>query len=590
MSDEKIQIGIYKIDTENVFFNEVKILNGVVFLAERGGFIAQKTIQNKKAGFDLLLFYKDRSSNPKWKVFLEDIVRDDQDILRTDVSRTESFILFLVKEDGGAAYAVSGGQGFFAIQEYIDENFGIDIIARLIHKEDRILKAVKERNYVGSLIGTNKFFRKTYNLFENESFGKIYEELNATLSPEILQEKFGFSVEDVKKGAICIAKSSFRIRKGIDFDQLFDIVKGCEDVYENMNPISINDVEIVDKKKEKTLVNDLTAELRHLLWLNYIKKENYYFFDLCHKEFEKYLTASRYVIRKGSSGKTYLKDMEFSTLDNVEILFDKLRGANASLEKEDEFVTLLDKLVIYSYDDDENPLTKGSFISHIFADVEYHDKRYFYLDQEWYWIKDEFTRNLDASCRNYIDKNYNTGLDESWNYPKESEDDYNGKYVNKENTLVLHKVTPENIEACDVLKWDEQNLYLYHVKAGFGNTMRDLCDQVLISAKRILQDKNSTKEYLKKIYDELRNKKGCDPYFQAIGKQTENYTKKVFVDLFKKNLVFVLAVMDTSSSKKRDIRNVEKFGSNIAKFSLQELAREMRGMDVDLKIAQIWKN
>jgi len=586
MGNDKMQTGIYKINVENEFFKDSNIIDKIHSLAKANSFTIQEVSKDKIDKFDLLLFYKEKSSNPKWKNFLNDIVCKDQDILKPDVSRTESFILFLIKKDKKTIYAIPGGQGFFAIQDYIDENFGIDIIARLINKEDKILKAVKERNYVGGLIGTNKFFRKAYNLFENESFGKIYEELNAKLNQSILKDIFGFSIDDVKKDSVCIAKSSFKINKEVDLMQLTKIIGGCEYVYENSDPISINDVERIIKNKNKELINDLVSELYHLLWLNYCKKENYYFFDLCHKEFEKYLTASKYIIRKGFSDKNYLNDFEFETMDNVDILFDKLKNVIDSPKNKKEFTELLEGLKIYSYNEDAILLTKGSFISHIFGDVEYDNKRYFYLEQAWYLIKDEFTKSLDANCKSFINKNFNTGLNKSWDFSGQSEDGYNQQYVGEKNTLVLHKITPENIELCDILKWDEQNLYLYHVKAGFGNTMRDLCSQVIVAAKRIQQDINSSKEYLSKVYGELKNKKGSDLYFNSIGKQTEKYSKKKFVSLFNKNLVFVLGIFDTSS-KKRDIHDIETFGSNIAKFSLQELRKEMNGMDLDLKIAQI---
>lgn len=587
MENEKIQIGIYKIDVENEFFKDSDFEERISSLAKANNFTLQEINQEYIIDeFRLLLFYKEKTSNPKWKDFLNNIVQKDQDILRLEISKTESFILFLIKKEEKTIYSISGGQGFFAIQEYIDENFGIDIIARLINKEDKILKAVKERNYVGSLIGTNKFFRKTYNLFENDSFGKIYEELNATLNQQILQNTFGFSIDDVKKEAICIAKSSFKINKAINLTQLIKIINGCEYVYKNIDPISINDVDKIIKNKNKELICSLISKLYHLLWQNYNKEENYYLFDLCHKEFEKYLTASKYIIKKGPSEKVYLKDFEFEKMDNVDILFDKLRKISAHPKNEEEFTKLLGKLRICSYNEDGILSTQGSFISHIFGDFEYDNKRYFYLEQSWYLIKDEFIQNLNRNCKNYINNNLNMDLNKKWNHPIHSENEYNQQYFGEENTLVLDKITPENIEICDVLKWDEQNLYLFHVKAGFGNTMRDLCSQVSISANRIHQAIRSSKKYLIKAYEEIKNKKGNDNYFKSVAKQTQQINKQSFLDLFDKKLVFVLGILDTSN-KNRDIRDIEKFGSNIAKFSLQELIKEMKGIDIDLKIAQI---
>lgn len=63
--------------------------------------------------------------------------------------------------------------------------------------------------------------------------------------------------------------------------------------------------------------------------------------------------------------------------------------------------------------------------------------------------------------------------------------------------------------------------------------------------------------------------------------------KAEFVKLFDKNLVFVLAVSDTAQIQRDMKDNVEKFGSNIAKFSLAELVKGMKGIDVDFEFTQI---
>lgn len=154
---------------------------------------------------------------------------------------------------------------------------------------------------------------------------------------------------------------------------------------------------------------------------------------------------------------------------------------------------------------------------------------------------------------------------------------------------MLDKITPENIEPCDILKWDDENLYFYHVKAGFGNTMRDLCSQIFIAASNLQNDVNSSKEYIGKIYDHLLSKRDSkNEYFARVFSQTTNMTKDQFVGLFEsKKMVFVLAVLDTATSERMINDDVSRFDSNIAKFSLQELVKGMRGLGIEFKITQI---
>jgi uncharacterized protein (TIGR04141 family) len=586
MADEKIQLSIYKLEQENL----TQLPTGI---AEKN-FLKQELEQETVSGYKLELYYRNKPSDPKWKDFLCSFAKEGQDILEENQSRSESFILILEKTNEEYTYAVTGGQGYFAIQDYINENFGIDVFSRLIKKEDKILKSTKEKSFVGGILGTTKHFRKDFNLFETDSFGKIYQELKAGLDPQSLIDNLGFTEDDIKKSSACIAKSSFKINKAISFSQLLTIINGCENILATKNAININNVQKINKKKDADLVAELENALLNQLWERYTSEDrnNSYSFDLCHKEVEKYLTASSYIASKNMSPKNIFGEYEFTDLIDIDNIMDQIEHS-LNIEKTSRnkaiFANLLKSIKITSYDEEGNIQTRGKLLSHILGDVslEDDDKKYFYIDNSWYLIKANFITDLDSSCKDFIKRNYIEGLDRAWDYPTESEGEYNRSFIGDNNTIVLDRITPDNIEPCDILKWDDGNLYFYHVKAGFGNTMRDLCSQVIIAASRILQDVKSSNTYAKKIYLTLRNKIGMSSYFNEAGNQTNEYTEEFFVELFEKKLVFVLAVLDTASDRTRDIREVEKFKSTIAKFSLQELTKEMQGIGIDFKIFQI---
>lgn len=119
--------------------------------------------------------------------------------------------------------------------------------------------------------------------------------------------------------------------------------------------------------------------------------------------------------------------------------------------------------------------------------------------------------------------------------------------------------------------------------------MRDLCSQVFISANELQSDVNSSKEYIGKIYDHLVSKRDSeDGYFARAFSQTTNMTKEQFIELFEnKKMVFVLAVLDTATTERMISDGISRFGSNIAKFSLQELVKGMRGLGIEFRITQI---
>ncbi len=593
MSKDKLQIGVYKIDTNHNSFNDCKstIEKLSDMIQENDVSYNRQEIQNNIiADYKLILLYKMIPQDPKWKGFLSSIAKKGQSILKKKQSRSESFILLFAHNTTNNLYSTVGGMGYFAIQDVIEDDFGIDIISRLIKKEDKILKAISEKSVIGSILGSTKHFRKTYNLFENDSFGKIYQELTANLDTNLLTSYFGFSTNELKKDSVCVAKSSFRINKSITLDQLLKIVDGCEEVLIKLSPIAINNVVKIIKKRNPNLIQNLENELYNQLWIRYQDSTTNIDFDLCHKEYEYYLTASSYVVRKNTSEKNFFDDHEFDTLENIDTLFEKIKDLDKAAENIDQFKKLLSALQIYSYGEDENELTKGWLFNHIFGDISYEDSKYFLIDNNWYQIKADFLSELNNGCQEFIDNNAYSDLDKQWDYPAIKENGYNQLYIGDRDTIVLDKIIPRNIEPCDILKWDLHNLYLIHIKASFGNTMRDLCSQIFIAAKLIRMDKNASQEYIGDIYDQLNNKIGSDDsYFALVGKQTEAITKTDFINLFiSKKLIFVLAVLDTANVE-RGIENIEQFNSNIAKFTLQDLVIGMRGIDVEFKIAQIHK-
>jgi len=580
--DNKVQIGIFRIERETTIEETDAHL-------KFKGYKPQRLSSGALAEFTAQLYYSADSGTPKWKGFLSPIVTSGEEVLTKDKSANEGFVLLLSSEEREGIYAVAGGLGYFGIQELIDDSFGIDVISRLINKEDKVLRASKEKNFVGGVSGAAKYFRKNFNLFENDSFGKIYHELSAILDQEALKTKFNIDLLDVKKGAVCIAKSSFKINRAISIQELIDIVRGCSELLEAAGTISINNVERIAKKKNAPLIADLERLLISQLWGVYSGTSGAYLFDLCHRDFEEYLTAAKYVVRKGVSTYNYLGDHEFQELTDATDLLAKIREMSPKPVMREDFEKLIRALKLYSYDADGNERTKGGLLAHLFGDLSHSGMRYFFIDNSWYKINPEFIADLNKSCEHFVKNAYIDGLNKKWNYPAETEQEYNQKYIGETNTIVLDRITPHNIELCDILKWDDSNLYLYHVKAGFGNTVRDLAAQITIAASKLSQDMSSGMTYIEKVYDSLESKIGGEPFFDKAGRQTESYDKAFFKSLFAtKKIVFVFAIVDTSGTE-RSIKEITRFNSNIAKFSLQELVKDMRNIDVgmDFRIAQV---
>lgn len=593
MSDnEKMHVSLIKFEEGNTFED---LKNHIL----SQGYNQQDIKTETSDGFSLAVFHANKPvKKPKWKDFITELAQDGTDVVKSFYNKVESFVLLLEKQEN--VYAVTGGNGYFAVQEHMCSDFGIDIFSRITKKEQKNLTATREKSLTGSVLALSQNFRNRFNLFENDSFGKIYQEVKANLDKDILVNKLGFSDDDIKKAHLCVAKSSFRINKPISLSELLKLIDGCEDILENMPAVVINQVEKLSKKKNQSLIDQLEDELSEQLWQRYLNPDGDTIdFDLCPAEVEEYLTASSYIAKKMcTKNKTrgyyniFADDYVFDQLQNLDTLFDKIRKQDQPPQNKDELLKLINKTHIFSIDDDENTVTNGSLYSHLLGDVPGADgKRYFYVEKAWYWIKDDFIQNLNEACQHFISKNKYSELDKTWNYPDHDECDYNESYIGQDNTVVLDKVITEGIELCDILKWDDNNVYLIHVKASFGNTMRDLCSQISIAANRIVEDKSAGWSYIEKVYDNTLSKKGSsDNYFNKVGVQTDNLSKEDFCNLFKnKQIKFVLAVLDTSQTE-RSLENNSQFRSNIAKYSLQELAKKMAGSATELSISQIMRS
>jgi hypothetical protein len=118
--------------------------------------------------------------------------------------------------------------------------------------------------------------------------------------------------------------------------------------------------------------------------------------------------------------------------------------------------------------------------------------------------------------------------------------------------------------------------------------MRELCSQVSVAANRLVHERTTgKKDFIGGLYDCLKSGSASpDPYLKAAAAQCTVHSRPSFLDLFKKKLVFVVAVRDTGTTA-RSLVEPTKFRSNIAKFSLQELSREIRATDAELQIAEV---
>ncbi len=223
----------------------------------------------------------------------------------------------------------------------------------------------------------------------------------------------------------------------------------------------------------------------------------------------------------------------------------------------------------------------SNFLFHISTEFNYNGKPVFLVDTKWFHLRDSFVEDLKINTAHVLNSYPAPSeiLDVAWDKTVlRTEGAYNLEYNPKDNYIVLDTVIADNIELCDIIYYNDEEIYLIHVKYGFQSMMRELTNQVTISARRLRETLGTKdKRLLEDIYRQLINK----------GYNINNLTLDEFKSLFNKRKKYVIAF---TSHLKKDLEvksNIDKFSSNIARFSLIQCSSEMRANYYDLLTYQI---
>jgi uncharacterized protein (TIGR04141 family) len=589
---EKIQNNFYLLkDTVKVIKKAKVIEEKIDFiylhkLLQKKKFKEQETLPNLSSKYEIKVYHKKSSTPIKWKDFMKTVVKTGEEIFRISNSISESYVIIFFNPNSKKYFASTGGYAHILIQEIATNDFGLEILSRILKADDKTIRSTKERNLTGGIQGAIKFFRTDYNLYQNESFGNIYNELNASINIEQLEKIFGFAKNDLKSDSLCIAKNSFSLKKAISFVELLKLIERCENLIKRKPVVEINSVEKISKSNT-ILLNDLWTDLNKKVYQNYLDSNNFFSVEISHKDFEKYYYANSIVLN--FSIKRKKEQLKFDeTIRNIQTILDEIRNNNNSLSEID-FQKCIDTGYIETFDENGEMITRDSVRNHFCTEITFSNKSYFLIEKDWFEIGKTFIDKIDEQAEHFIITNkYSGPIMKKWTTGTENK--YNSSYFTVSDSLVFDRFTPQNIEVCDILRWDTKNIYFYHVKKGFDNSMRDLCSQVFIAARKVKEDSKNKYIFLENLYDNVIGNNGKTTYSKEAKKYLSKVSKSDFINIARnRNIVFVLAVLDTSNLSRTLEKDIRNFDSNIAKFSLNELSKNMRNLEVDFKILQLEK-
>lgn len=515
-----------------------------------------------------------------WKDFLPDNLTQDKDFTQQKLS----LLLFIETEND--LYCIVGGNAYRIILPFIDHSFGLNTYARIMQPTYDELASIKSRGITGARAGLNEQFRDDYKIIDFIKFGKIPQEIHLKLSKEISRVHFSFLQKNENERIQIFVGKAFKIKKGIDFQILHKTIEELCIISELAPSDYLSSYkEISDEKfiedNLKPLLIDKIFDDRVNIERKITDPDKIFEHDFCNpNNIEKFYEADEYRLKELKENKRYKL---FKTVNDRNLIYRsvltramELFGTNDKFN----FKVYLQGVRVVCYHNNIKTIA-SSFLFHISTEISYKGKPYFLIDTKWYNLRDSFVKDLKTSTIHVL-KTYKAPeeiLVNLWDKATiKTEKGYNESYINKQNYIVLDTIIVDGIELCDLLYYDDSNLYLIHVKYGFTAKVRELTNQITISARRlreILSSQNSS--FLEEMYEKIMTKR----------RTVDNLTVEAFKNLFEKKISYIFAF---TSHLKEDLiveENIEKFDSNIARFSLIQCSSEMRANYYDMLNYQI---
>ena len=574
MSEDKRQISIYRINTSDEIFNnstdKLSTLFATIEANSRHYYKECNVKENNFTNYITKVLLVTSYMPNKWAPFLNEILTTQIDLPKI---RTHSVILGLEHRTSHNIYVIPFGPlGYHLISNYIEDNFGIDILSHLQKPEDLSCKTTKSQSLVGVKQGETSVYRDFHTLEEMlDDFGKIFQELMVSLDETVLSH-FGILFNENAKKRIkhCLVKDSFKINSAIQAQDIESVLDGCE--WAGTQPkFPLNAVKALNRKHDQALIKKLDSQCYDSLLKLFNTEPNAWKYDLCHKEYDRYFASHRFQV----NGEVNFQDE--GILIKMEDFFDRLKQERPNWHPTaKELGSIIEHSKLSTFDEEGNKLTNASIKKHLFDEQSINKQRFFLLNGTWYCLEKSFLEDLDRKLKASLPRYSNTddSFLHTWDQASD-EGSFIGTHTSCNNTIIIHPYTVKNIELCDMMHWDDKDLYLYFIKQGFGNEIRSLASQVYISAKLIVNAQKNNSQYLSEVYKML------------IDNNLTSLSEKAFLDLFTKNINLVFAFYDKTGGRIL-AKEPNRFRSNIAKYSTLNIIKDMKNFDsVSLKIAQI---
>jgi uncharacterized protein (TIGR04141 family) len=513
-----------------------------------------------------------------WKLFLPENLTENQNF---DIIEF-SFVLFIKYKS--EIYCVISGSGMSVIRKFINPSFGIDLYQRIAKPKEDIIIELEVRGVANNISQKKQIFNFNQTIAETLEYSEVPTKIKLKIREELKKKEFKkYSLDD--NGGLLEVGSYFSIRKKLNFDDLKILIKDIHKIRKNNKPVQLT---LFFKINDPNLVTELDETLKEIIVDDVIlhntpdkvKSNQSDIIEVVHpSKLERFYECNSFLLRaKFSRGKSdiIVTDRENLYFECTKHIFDSLDD----ITNRPAIKGKLYKLNIVGHIN-KSEITYGHFFSHITAEIDYLARKYFKIDGHWYLLDDDFLELMNTDAKEFYTK-YKLSEKLLLEWPKKKDEDfYNKSHNHLKNFFVLDKVINDNIELCDLMVVKDEKIYFIHVKNGFNTKMRDLYIQVVLSAKRLSNDlKDSKKSSFFEKTLELYNKRN----------PTKKVDSKVIVERLRKDpsqATFVMAFKNNHYKGKPILERIDLCKSNIAKYALVQVIKEMQQFKFGIELFDI---
>lgn len=432
-----------------------------------------------------------------------------------------SYVLFFVYS--GDTYAVTGGYGSNMINKFIEKNFGLYLIPKVIDENNPVVKTIIQNNLLGNQTATQKTNKQSTSISLEQDMSGIFRQLNVEVDRDIAEEigiKFTQDESQNKKVNI-MNKDSIVVRRSISISELKNLIESIHELEKQKDNFALSYLILAKKKRIDNA--DLFEKLLQTLYDKQFGR-----FILTGDDYTAFYTGADQYVLSDEKGQELLRQTYPITFTDVISFVPEQKFTKTALR------TMLKQWSISTFDNVGTPiLYKLSIFDAIQGFVESGEKNVpcYLFNGLWYVFDDKFGDVLTKEFENFYDTQSNKIEDITRNFnlqfASHNEDEYNIWLQNNPNIIVSHTVLKEYVEIADAIFWDDSAIYLMHNKMRFdGEGVRDVTNQVLTSAEYLQQNlaRHDRIQFLESYYDSIKEK------YDAKGKKLK-ITKDRFVQI-----------------------------------------------------------